>query len=432
MAPRSRESPFAVPPGADARMLARRLHDAHEAFLSTGSVVDPVRSVVGESWRRSLDGGLDPERDLAHIALDEAALEEIRRSHPLAAGMPVVRRLLVETAAESGMLVAVSDAAGRLLWVEGSSQLRSRAEQMNFVEGADWSESSAGTNAPGTALALGRAVSLLGPEHLARSVTPWSCSAAPVHDPDTGAVLGVIDLTGGVEVASAPSLGLVRATAAAVEAELRLARVRDAAVSRTTWTPGVQEPRLEVLGVRGALLHHATTTARLSARHSEIAVLVALADRGMTTAELAVALSDDDLPEVTVRAELSRLRQVLGGLRLESRPYRFVEPIRTDIDDLRADLEAGRLRQAVARYRGPLLPDSQAPAIAEARDDLHQRVRSHLVAGDDPDAMLGFADTAHGRDDYELWDRIARVLPRTSPRYTQVVEHLERLDADLA
>lgn len=425
------ESPFAVPPGVDPDALARELHDAHDSFLSTGTVDGPVRSLVSESWRRSLQGGLDPERGLAAITLDHSRLEQIRRDHPLAAGMPVVRRLLVESAADAGLLVAVSDAAGQLLWVEGAARLRRLAEEMNFVPGADWSEASAGTNAPGTALALDRAVSLLGPEHLARQVTPWSCSAAPVHDPDTGAVLGVIDLTGGAEVASATSLGLVRATAAAVEAELRLERVRGAAASRTTWSPGLKRPRINVLGVRGAVLHHATTTTRLSARHSEIALLVAAADRGLTTAELAIALSDGDLPEVTIRAELSRLRQVLGGLRLESRPYRFAQVVDTDVQQVRDDLAAGRLRAAVARYRGPILPDSQAPAIAAARDDLHRLVRSHLLVGDDPDALLSFADTAHGRDDFEVWERTVRVLPVSSPRFAQVADHLERLDAEL-
>ena len=90
---------------------------------------------------------------------------------------------------------------------------------MNFVPGADWSEASAGTNAPGTALALDRPVQIFGAEHLARQVTPWSCSAAPIHDPDNGAMLGVLDVTGGNDVATPQSLTLVRATVAAVEAE---------------------------------------------------------------------------------------------------------------------------------------------------------------------------------------------------------------------
>jgi hypothetical protein len=33
--------------------------------------------------------------------------------HPLAAAMPLIRRLLVDRAAEAGLLVAVTDAAGQ-------------------------------------------------------------------------------------------------------------------------------------------------------------------------------------------------------------------------------------------------------------------------------------------------------------------------------
>ena len=39
-------------------------------------------------------------------------------------------------------------------------------------------------------------------EHFSRVAQPWSCTAAPVHDPTTGDLLGAIDLTGGAEVAS--------------------------------------------------------------------------------------------------------------------------------------------------------------------------------------------------------------------------------------
>ena len=50
---------------------------------------------------------------------------------------------------------------------------------MHFVPGADWSEESAGTNAPGTALALGRPVQIFGPEHLLRPVTAVELLGGP-------------------------------------------------------------------------------------------------------------------------------------------------------------------------------------------------------------------------------------------------------------
>ena len=55
-------------------------------------------------------------------------------------------------------------------------------------------------SAPGTALALDRSVQIRGAEHFNRLVQPWSCTAAPVHDPETRRILGVIDVTGGDEV----------------------------------------------------------------------------------------------------------------------------------------------------------------------------------------------------------------------------------------
>lgn len=422
----------AVPPGADPDRLTKDLHRAHDDFVSSGRADPALRSLVLESWRRSLDGGLDPEIDLPGIVLDDDVLAEVRATHPLATGMPVIRRLLVEDAAEAGLLVAVSDAAGQLLWVEGSSTLRSRAESMHFVAGADWSEGSAGTNAPGTALALDRPVQIFGPEHLARPVTPWSCSAAPIHDPHTGAILGVLDLTGGAEVVTAQSLSLVRATVAAVEAELRIERLGSDSAGSTTSSPGWSMPRLDVLGAHSATLRCGPTTTRLSLRHSELLLLIAQAPDGLTAAELAVQLSDDEQAPVTIRAELSRLRTTLGPLRLVSRPYRLDNALRTDVTDVLDHLDAGRLRRAVADYRGPVLPTSQAPGVQDLRDAVHERLRSALLGGHDADALLSFADTPYGRDDLEIWERTLDVLPSSSPRHAQVLGHVERLDAELA
>jgi transcriptional regulator of acetoin/glycerol metabolism len=426
----ARPADLAVPPGSNPAMLSRYLNEAHDAFVSTGSTDPALRSLVRESWRRSVEGGLDPEQARARIRLDGDALAAIRDAHPLAPGMPVIRRLLVETAADAGLLVAVSDAAGQLLWVEGDASLRSLAEGMHFVEGADWSEASVGTNAPGTALALDRPVQIFGAEHLARQVTPWSCSAAPIHDPDTGAILGVLDLTGGDEVVTPQSLTLVRATVAAVEAELRIERLAPQPRASVV-TSGWSAPGLDVLGGHGATLRHGATTTRLSLRHSEILLLLTESGDGMTTAELAVALSDDEQAQVTVRAELSRLRAVLGPLELASRPYRLATEIDTDVAGVRADLAAGQLRRAVARYRGPVLPASTSPAVERLRDELHMHVRSRLLVSDDVDALLSFADTAHGRDDLEVWERVLSVLPGTSPRHAQVQAHVEALDKEL-
>jgi hypothetical protein len=114
--------------------------------------------------------------------------------------------------------------------IEDSAPVRLRtAADMNFAEGTLWSEPGAGTNAIGTALAVDHAVQVFGPEHYSDPVQRWTCSAAPIHDPDTGELLGIIDLTGDLSTVHPHSLAVATATARAVEASLALVlRERDA------------------------------------------------------------------------------------------------------------------------------------------------------------------------------------------------------------
>ncbi|WP_279582984.1 GAF domain-containing protein [Fodinicola feengrottensis] len=177
--------------------------------------------------------------------------------------------------------------------MDGSSRQRTRAETVHFVEGASWSESDAGTNAPAIALTADRSVQIFASEHFSRPVHMWSCSAAPVHDPVTGEVLGAIDITGGDEVAAPHMLTLVRATAAAAEAELALRHLQGGrqlpasrqfsrppaprrgplSVPRGT-PPGRPVARLDVLGRTHGVLRRAGQSLSLSGRHSELLLLL--------------------------------------------------------------------------------------------------------------------------------------------------------------
>ncbi len=73
----------------------------------------------------------------------------------------------------------VGDTDGTLLWVEGDAATIGRGEGMHFAEGVVWSEARAGTNAPGTALELGRPVQIVTGEPYSSAVHAWSCAAAP-------------------------------------------------------------------------------------------------------------------------------------------------------------------------------------------------------------------------------------------------------------
>ncbi|WP_138732409.1 GAF domain-containing protein [Modestobacter excelsi] len=423
---------LALPDGDPGPVLARRLRAAHEALVTQVDTPprDQVRAVVWDSWRRSLSSGVDPDGAPPPVDLLDDDLVAYRAAHPLAAVMPVIRRLLVADAEADQMIVAVTDAAGRMLWVEGDSRLRDRAAGVHFVEGATWSESTAGTNAPGTALALDHAVQIYGSEHYRRPVQPWSCSAAPVHDPLTGALLGAIDVTGGDHVASPHVLTLVRATAAAAESELRwLSRDRGMRADRSPAGLRPVVPTLEVLGRDRARLRTAAGAQELSLRHSELMVLLAeaaAAGTGRTAEQLAAECHAGDAAAVTVRAELSRLRRLVGDQLVGSRPYRLLGPVRTDAEEVRGLIAQGAVGSALDRYRGPLLPGSMAPGVRAARARLADEVRTAVLTSGRPDLLVRYSELAEAADDLGTWQACLAVLP-PGARRTAAAGHVQRL-----
>ncbi len=422
---------LACPPGTDPRALSRSLRIAHEKFVVSGRAPRGVRPVVADSWRRSLSSGVHTDQTLPPVDLVDGDLEDYRAAHPLARAMPLIRGLVVEDAADAGLIVAVTDAHGRLLWVEGDTALRSRAESMHFTEGAAWDEGHAGTNAPGIALALDHPVQVFAAEHFSRAVQPWSCSAAPVHDPVSGELLGAIDVTGGDEVASPYTLTLVRAAASAVESELRLLGMharRDAAGTAGRVDAG--GPRLRVLGQSNAILGHSGRESRLSLRHSELALLICTTPGGMTAEELAVALHEDDRSAVTVRVEMSRLRPLLADLGLSSRPYRLAVPLGTDIDVVTGMLARGRVRQALDAYSGPVLPRSTSPAVVAIRAELRAHLRAALLGQGSVEQLLRYGRSAEGQTDHQVWTECLNRLAPGAPARAEAAARLARLDSE--
>jgi transcriptional regulator of acetoin/glycerol metabolism len=404
--------------------------DAHERFLAAPDrpVGDGVRPVVADSWLRSWRAGVNPEGSGAPLDLIPDELAAYRAGHPLAAAMPLVRHLLTQDAEEAGHIVAVGDAQGRLLWVEGHRRLRERAEGMHFVEGALWSEGGAGTNAPGTALALAAPVQIAAEEHFGVGVQPWSCVASPIRDLRTGKVVGVVDLTGGHDLAGPRSLALVRACAAAIESHLLLARPQPAGVAVHGADLG---HRLDLLGTDAARLRVAGATVQLSRRHAEIVWLLARSSTGMSMQAMDAALHPHGSHLVTVRAEMARLRRVLVGAGagdvLLSRPYRLAVPVRTDVDDLRRRLARGAVHKALDLFTGPPLPGSDAPGVAQARDEVVAELRQAVLRSRSASALERWTATDAGHDDAAAWALLEACLPYGSPKRATARAHRLRL-----
>jgi hypothetical protein len=403
----------------------RAVHRAHNQFLESGRVDTDVRELVAESWRISAAAGVSVDSADAPVVTEGVVLAEYREAHPLSQVFPLLYDVLGRAAEECDSVMAVADAHGQLLWVCGRPSVISRAERIHFVEGAVWDEQHAGTNAPGTALRLDRPLQILAAEHFARPVQPWTCAAAPIHDPVSQAILGIVDVTGGDAVAVPQTLAMVRAAARMAEAELgRLAAVGPEA---GLWQPSPPWVHVEALGRPDCQLVLGGGPRRLSPRHSEILVLLIEHPDGLTGDELAIELYADDVSTSTMRAELTRLRALLGPELLDSRPYRLRRPLSGDWVAVGAALDAGRPRDALRSYRGPLLPHSEAPGVVAVRTRLERRLRAALLASGELDLVAGWTRSRWGADDLDMWLAQGALAEPGSPLATIAALEVRRL-----
>lgn len=440
-------SPFMAVPASSPLADPRSALRAHDAAIGELAVVPGIRRLVQESWQRSLELHLDPdrvdaERVLTSAHFDETDLREYRDGHPMALALPTIHSLLIRHTFEAGLIVAVGDEAGRLLWIDGDRALRRKAEGMLFVEGADWSEHAVGTSAPGTALALDHGIQIRGAEHFNRIVHPWSCTAVPVHDPYSGAVLGVIDITGGDDAVAPATLPLLEAAVRAVEAELFIRRlpVAPRAVQTTRIhrpaPVSVAAPVLAVLGTEGGQLTVGAVTLELSTRHAEILAILAWHRDGLSAERLAALVYERADSALTLRAEMVRLRKVLEPLDPAlvplSRPYRLPVRLETDASRVLAFLDRGAHKVALGAYTGAILPTSTAPGIAEIRAELSGRLRDALLTDASIDTLLAYARTDEAAYDAEVWRVCLQLLAPKSPKRAMVVARLERIESELS
>lgn len=115
----------------------------------------------------------------------------------------------------------------------------------------------------------------------------------------------------------------------------------------------------------------------LSRRHGELVALLLASPAGLSAQALARAVHGQRGRPGTVRAELARLRPLLGH-RLAADPYRLAGA--ADF----AELDELELPEALERYRGPLLPGSRAPGVVALREAVHERLDARVRAAGDP------------------------------------------------
>lgn len=171
----------------------RVLERAWEHWRQGSAPDDDVRPEILSSWQRSAEHVTDAVA--AAPLADEGETRSLFEDSPLSTAVNRLEGALRSAAEDGDLVVAVTDPQTRILWTYGGRIMRSAAEEINFVAGGRWDEGSVGTNALNLALRNDRVSTVFAAEHYAPIVHNWVCWAAPVHDPITGAQLGVLDLS---------------------------------------------------------------------------------------------------------------------------------------------------------------------------------------------------------------------------------------------
>lgn len=397
----------------------------HDAVVDTRS----VRSPVSESWQRCLNLHNTPERVTAPTTISTETLTQHRKTHPITEALPLLETLLAP-AHDVGLITAISNTEGHLLWVDGAHRMRARAESIGFAPGADWSEASMGTSAPGAALSTGSAVQVAGAEHFSHAVHEFYCSAVPLRHP-SGSIVGMLDLTGS-EIAVTPlALAMLSNTAQVIEQFW---------AAHTFPTPHVKPP---VATPNSVLIEVASGPiarmgrVRLSTRHAEILTILDWHRSGLSATQLAHELFGEFTPEAlparltTVRAEMSRLRKLLNHcehpISVASQPYRLDSPMTTDAFAAMRALHRGDLTTALQVAPADILPSSDAPGIVEIRRHFAVTLREAVLADADPDQLWTYLGRPQAAHDVEAWMLALKILPATSPRRAIATATLQRL-----
>ncbi len=127
-----------------------------------------------------------------------------------------VMEMLYEQIVNTESMVVLCDATGTIIHSIGDDDFLARASKVALQPGVNWSESTKGTNAIGTALIEEVPTLVHADEHYMHANHFLTCSAAPILDP-RGNILGVLDVTGDHRSFHQHTMALVKMSARMIE-----------------------------------------------------------------------------------------------------------------------------------------------------------------------------------------------------------------------
>lgn len=193
--------------------------DHWSGFISAAiqhSAIQGINPLILSSWKRSFSAGVDASPDGIHLVkvskfdLDQRLLY----NHSL---VTVAIPLIHDFSRRHSHLLHVIylvDSEGIVLFSQGTDTMM---RIYGLMPGYDWSEKAMGTNGAGTALASGRPVAVVGPDHYQLPFHDATCLASPIRSAQ-GDIMGAIDFSSKMVDARPEQLEDIVHMAATIEA----------------------------------------------------------------------------------------------------------------------------------------------------------------------------------------------------------------------
>ena len=349
------------------------------------------------SWQRSSSAKIPEDRLAAPLLSTSKHHISSEKKSALDIALQKCRHDLKHIAEQSSMVIAVGDIGSTIIWTAASAQMQSAAERVHFIAGGQWCEDMVGTNALALSLKTRQSSCVFSNEHYMPSVQDWVCYAAPIIDPHSKQLIGVIDLS--TTWMNHNTLGL-------------LAAERCATIIQTA----LQEQHQSQLYIHTFSTPHVMFNGKpllVTPRQIEILTILALCPQGLNLDALHQALyGERKISLSTLKAEMSQLRDLLGSY-LVSRPYQLTIHIEADFLQVEQALDAGYISSALQLYTGVFLSKTDSPFLCSWRDYLESRLSQAIFKTSETDVLL--KHVAYFPEAIDAIERLLELLPKDHP-----------------
>lgn len=370
----------------------------HNSSLSLEQAKKLGESIV-HSWQRSDSADIPKDREAAPLNLQNNEHSYLDQA------LKYCAQDLKHIAEQSSMVIAVADVGSTIVWSAASGVMRHAAEKVHFIQGGQWREDLVGTNALALSLKTQQSSCVFSNEHYMLSIQDWVCYAAPIIDPSSKQLLGVIDLS--TTWNKHNSLGLLAAE--------RCASI----IQNSLFDLQQQCLFIRSFGVPQVMFNGKIVV--LSPRQIEILCILAMCPTGINLERLHHALYGERKVSLsTLKAEMSHLREILGSM-LGSRPYQLLHPVDADFLQAEQALNSGYIESALQLCTGVFLAKTESPFLTAWRDCLESRLSTAIFETQQTDVL--FKHLSRCPDAIDAVERLMELIPKDHPTHLRLSNH---------